>query len=137
MGLVGLMDACGALKDLAAQNNVELPENDNPADIAKLVNTYEFTLAGSADELTPQLIQGDLDVLCVPANLAATLYQKTEGEVTVLCVNTLGVPRHRRGAGHHPRFLRPRRAHHLLRRARLHAPVRPRVPAARERHRPR
>lgn len=91
MGLVGLMDACGALKDLAAQNNVELPENDNPADIAKLVNTYEFTLAGSADELTPQLIQGDLDVLCVPANLAATLYQKTEGEVTVLCVNTLGV----------------------------------------------
>ena len=95
MGLVGLMDADGTLEDLAAANGIELAEDSpvgkNPAGIGALANSYEFTLAGSADELAPQLVQGDLDVLCVPANLAATLYQKTEGEVTVLCVNTLGV----------------------------------------------
>lgn len=28
---------------------------------------------------------------CVPANLAAVLYNKTEGEIEVLAVNTLGV----------------------------------------------
>lgn len=53
--------------------------------------TYTYELAGSADELTPMLIQGDLDMCMVPANLAAVLYQKTEGAVQVLAVNTLGV----------------------------------------------
>lgn len=50
-----------------------------------------FTLAGSADEVTPALIKGDLDVACVPANLASVLYNKTEGGVVCLAVNTLGV----------------------------------------------
>lgn len=101
MGLVGLMDAAGmfAAGDAAATDDgsssdaaaTDTPVGTDPAGIGALENDYEFTLAGSADELAPQLIQGDLDVLCVPANLAATLYQKTEGAVTVLCVNTLGV----------------------------------------------
>ena len=54
-------------------------------------NQYTFTLAGAADEVTPKLIKGELDMACVPANLAATLYQKTEGAIQVLAVNTLGV----------------------------------------------
>lgn len=95
MGLIGLMDVTGTVEELAASNGTELAEDSpvgkNPAGIDALANSYEFTLAGSADELAPRLIQGDLDVLCVPANLAATLYQKTEGALTVLCVNTLGV----------------------------------------------
>ena len=53
------------------------------------VNSY--TLAGSADELTPKLIKGELDIACVPANLAAVLYNKTEGQIVTLAVNTLGV----------------------------------------------
>ena len=52
---------------------------------------YDITLAGSADEVTPALIKGELDMACVPANLAAVLYNKTEGAVQVLAVNTLGV----------------------------------------------
>lgn len=31
-------------------------------------NDYEFTVAGSADELTPLLIQGKLDMAAIPAN---------------------------------------------------------------------
>ena len=54
-------------------------------------NLYTFTLAGSADEVTPMLIKGELDMACVPANLAAMLYGKTEGAMEVLAVNTLGV----------------------------------------------
>lgn len=89
MGLVGLMDCVGAIA--APEDGGDTVVGTNPADIPALDHAYEFTLAGSADELAPRLIQGDLDVLCVPANLAATLYQKTEGAVQVLCVNTLGV----------------------------------------------
>lgn len=54
-------------------------------------NEYEFTLAGAADEITPLLIQGKLDIAAVPANLASVLYNKTEGKVKLLAVNNLGV----------------------------------------------
>lgn len=50
-----------------------------------------FTVAASADEIAPKLLQGELDIVLVPANLAATLYKKTDGNVRVLDVNTLGV----------------------------------------------
>ena len=53
--------------------------------------SYAFTLAGSADELTPKLVKGELDLACVPANLAAVLYNNTDGAVQVAAVNTLGV----------------------------------------------
>lgn len=52
---------------------------------------YTFTLAGSADEITAPLVQGKLDIAAVPANLAAVLYNNTNGAVKVLAINTLGV----------------------------------------------
>lgn len=52
---------------------------------------YAFTIAASADEITPQLIQGKLDIAAVPANLAAILYNNTQGAIQVLAINTLGV----------------------------------------------
>lgn len=52
---------------------------------------YEFTMYGAADEIVPLLVKGDIDAAAVPANLAATLYQRTEGAVQVACINTLGV----------------------------------------------
>ncbi len=52
---------------------------------------YDFTLAASPDEISPKLIQGQLDIAAVPANLASILYNNTSGGVRVLAVNTLGV----------------------------------------------
>ena len=52
---------------------------------------YDLQLYGAADEIVPKLIKGDLDMAAIPANLAATLYQKTNGGIQVLAVNTLGV----------------------------------------------
>lgn len=54
-------------------------------------NNYIFTIAGSADEITPKLIKGELDIAAVPANLASVLYNNTEGKIKLLAVNTLGV----------------------------------------------
>lgn len=54
-------------------------------------NKYEFTIAGAADEITPLLIKGDLDIAAVPANLASVLYNNTKGNIKLLAVNNLGV----------------------------------------------
>ena len=70
MGLVYLMDR--------AQNN-------------ETANNYEFTMAAAADELLPAMISGDLDIILVPANVASVLYNKTNGGVSVIDINTLGV----------------------------------------------
>lgn len=50
-----------------------------------------YTLAASADEVTPKLVQGELDIAAVPANLASVLYNNTQGQIQVLAINTLGV----------------------------------------------
>lgn len=52
---------------------------------------YEFSVYGTADEILPLLLQGELDVAAIPANLASTLYAKTEGQIQAMAVNTLGV----------------------------------------------
>ncbi|MDD2213873.1 MAG: PhnD/SsuA/transferrin family substrate-binding protein, partial [Oscillospiraceae bacterium] len=52
---------------------------------------YQFRLSASPDELTPLLAKGELDLAAVPANLAAVLYNNTEGQIQVLDINTLGV----------------------------------------------
>ena len=52
---------------------------------------YAFDIYAAADEITPKLVQGALDVAALPANLAAVLYNRTGGELQVIAVNTLGV----------------------------------------------
>lgn len=54
-------------------------------------NHYEFTMTAAADELLPAMVSGDLDIALVPANVASVLYNKTQGGVAVIDINTLGV----------------------------------------------
>ena len=61
MGLVSLMDQ-------AAKQETD--------------HTYEFTMAGKADELVGKIANGDLDIALLPANVASVLYSKTQGNVT-------------------------------------------------------
>lgn len=49
------------------------------------------TIAAANDEITPQLINGSLDIAATATNVAANLYNKTEGGVTMLAINTEGV----------------------------------------------
>lgn len=53
--------------------------------------TTEFTIVGAPDQLTASLISGELQMAAVPTNLAAVLYNKTEGQIALGSVNTLGV----------------------------------------------
>ncbi len=78
----------GGLKGPTSMGMVKLLQD---AEEGSAFNEYEFTIAGAADELTPKLVQGQLDIAAVPANLAAVLYNNTKGAIKLAAVNTLGV----------------------------------------------
>ena len=54
-------------------------------------NNYEFTMVTAADELTALVAGGKVDIALLPANVASVLYNKTQGNVAVIDINTLGV----------------------------------------------
>ena len=78
----------GSLKGPTTMGMVKLL-SDSEAGLTR--NTYESTVAAAADELTPKLLKGELDMLALPVNAGSVLYNKSEGGVTLLAVNTLGV----------------------------------------------
>lgn len=91
------------------QDNVSTQEGDSTAEEIKIAtlkgptgmgmvevitndqDKYSFELASSPDEITGSIIAGDIDIAAIPTNLAATIYQKTQGKIQVAAVNTLGV----------------------------------------------
>ncbi len=52
---------------------------------------YNVTFASAPDEITGLIVNGEVDVACVPTNLAAALYAKTNGSISVTAVTTMGV----------------------------------------------
>lgn len=78
----------GGMKGPTSMGLVKLMED---AENSKTSVNYEFTVEATADMLTPKFIQGELDMIAVPANLASVLYNNTQGKVQVLAINTLGV----------------------------------------------
>lgn len=78
----------GGLKGPTSMGMVKLLDD---AENGLTKNAYEFIMAGSADELTPKILKGELDILAVPANLGAILSKNSGGAVQMLAVNTLGV----------------------------------------------
>lgn len=61
------------------------------AEAGETAHDYQVTMYGTADEVVPLVVQGQVDVALVPANLASVLYNRTDGAVQVAAVNTLGV----------------------------------------------
>jgi len=55
------------------------------------LNDYNFTTAAAPTDLTGQLVSKELDIAALPTNVAASLYAKTNGNVQILALNTLGV----------------------------------------------
>lgn len=61
------------------------------SDLKECANSYNYSIHGSADAITAGLIKGDIDIAALPCNVAASLYHKTEGEILIAGINTLGV----------------------------------------------
>lgn len=71
----------GALKGPTAMGMAQLLDSE----------TYNVNIVASPDEMVPMIVQGQVDIAAIPANLSSVLYQKTEKQIQVLAVNTLGV----------------------------------------------
>lgn len=52
---------------------------------------YNIELQDAPDVVVGKFVSGEIDIAAVPINLAATLYNKTEGNVVLLNIDTLGV----------------------------------------------
>lgn len=78
----------GSLKGPTSIGLVELMER---AENNETGNDYSFTMETAADTLLTMMVQKELDIALVPANVASVLYNKTEGKVVVVDINTLGV----------------------------------------------
>lgn len=78
-----------ALKGPTAMGMVSLMDDVDNGKVDS--ENYKYTIAASIDEVTPAISQGETDIAAVPANVASVLYNKLEGGVQVLAVNTLGV----------------------------------------------
>lgn len=98
--IMGGLAAAGCGKENGAQIKIGAMKGPTTIGLLQLMeeaengaadNEYTFTMAVGADELTPLLVKGELDMALVPANVAAILYNKTEGDISVIDINTLGV----------------------------------------------
>lgn len=77
-----------ALKGPTAMGLVQMMDQSEQGLTA---NTYELTVAGTADEITTGIIKGDYPIATIPCNLAAVLYAKSNGAIQVAGINTLSV----------------------------------------------
>lgn len=87
-GSAGTTIRIGSLKGPTSMGLVYLMDQ---AEKGETANQYEFTMTAAADELLPAILSGELDIVLIPANMASVLYNRAEGDVAVIDINTLGV----------------------------------------------
>lgn len=83
IGLVQMMDTTSGIPTGGEGEPAEAEEGSGVS--------YAYTISASPDEVLPMVIQGTADIALVPANAGSVLYNKTEGKVQVIDINTLGI----------------------------------------------
>ncbi|GFI62321.1 1,4-dihydroxy-6-naphtoate synthase [Clostridiales bacterium] len=85
--------ACVPSAENNEQLNITMLKGPTGIGAVKLMeeSSYNITIANAADEITGKILSGEADIAAVPTNLAAVIYNKTDGKISVLAVNTLGV----------------------------------------------
>lgn len=99
--VLGLV-SCGriAVIDEELEINVSVLNGTTGFGMAKLMKdtaegnsllNYQFKVETDASVVTAGLINGNIDIAALPTNAASVVYNKTQGGVKVLALNTLGV----------------------------------------------
>lgn len=78
----------GSLKGPTTMGLVNLME---AAEDGSAEGDYHFTMETQPDAIASEIVSGDIDVALLPANMASIVYNKTQGGVSVIDINTLGV----------------------------------------------
>ena len=60
-------------------------------DEGKALNDYKYTIESDPSVVGQKLLAGELDIAALPTNVAATLYNKSEGKVKIISLATLNV----------------------------------------------
>ena len=90
--------SCGAKTDEAI--NVSVLNGTTGFGMAQLMekdannqtnNDYNFSVETDATKIIGGLINGDIDIAALPTNAAANAFNKTNGNVQIIAINTLGV----------------------------------------------
>ncbi len=77
----------GCLKgaaEIGFLNLMELEENENA------YNSYHFTVTDSINELAEKFSNNEIQIAAIPANTASVLYNKTNGNVQIAAINSIG-----------------------------------------------
>ena len=90
-GLAETDPATVRVASLKGPTSIGIAKFIDEAAAGETYNDFQFAISGTADEVLPNLIQGNVDIALIPANAAATVYNKTNGGISVIDVNTLGV----------------------------------------------
>ena len=104
--LLGLV-ACGQTDNTSSTEEARLVETNvyvlsgptgigaanlkDKADKGQTDGKYNITVVAQPDEVVAKISNKEADIAAIATNLAAKLYNKTEGNITILAVNTLGV----------------------------------------------
>lgn len=111
--------ACGSTKDVTSNGNDKVGAHTSEQTYEKAGEANVYVLSGPTgigaanlkskadknetsvklnvnvvaqpDEVVAKISKGEADIAAIATNLAAKLYNKTQGKITVLAVNTLGV----------------------------------------------
>lgn len=78
----------GSLKGPTTMGLVNLMEETEDGDTQ---GDYTFTMETQPDAIASEIVSGDLDVALLPSNMASIVYNKTQGGISVIDINTLGV----------------------------------------------
>ena len=63
---------------------------DRKAEKKAKANKYTFSLSSDPTDISGGIVNGSIDIAACPLNLASVLYKKTNGNVQMLAINTLG-----------------------------------------------
>jgi len=94
MTLLVMVFALGCAKAPAEPVNIAALKGPTGMGISYMMDQtdkYNVELQDAPDVVVGKFISGEIDIAAVPINLAATLYNKTEGNVVLLNLDTLGV----------------------------------------------
>ena len=92
--LLVMVFALGCAKAPAEPVNIAALKGPTGMGISYLMDQtdkYNVELQDAPDVVVGKFVSGEIDIAAVPINLAATLYNKTEGNVVLLNLDTLGV----------------------------------------------
>lgn len=55
------------------------------------VNNYNISVFNDPNNVASRLISGEVDIATIPTNMASMIYNKTNGDIKIAAINTLGV----------------------------------------------